>query len=86
MPFALGTASIAEMFLYSIWKFYIGTKLEINQNIMLDVEALTTNFDVFYKNFFTHDENENNPDILKLYNEYDEKTYIPVKYTPYFIE
>lgn len=86
MPFALGTASIAEMFLYSLWKFYIGTRLEIRQSIMLDVEALTNNFDVFYNNCFNHDDNENNPSILRQIEGYNEATYISVLYTPYFNE
>ena len=73
MPFNLGTASIAEMFLYSLWKFYIGTRLEIRQTIMLDVEALTSNFDVFYRNCFHNDVNENDSDNKTIY-------------TPYFIE
>ena len=86
MPFALGTASIAEMFLYSLWKFYIGTRLEIRQTIMLDVEALTSNFDIFYKNCFNNDDNENNPTILRQIEGYNEATYIPVVYTPYLVE
>jgi hypothetical protein len=86
MPFALGTASIAEMFLYSIWKFYIGTRLEIRQSIMLDVEALSHTFDDFYKNCFNHDDNENNPTILRQIDGYNEETYIPVVYTPYLVE
>ena len=86
MPFALGTASIAEMFLYSLWKFYIGTRLEIRQSIMLDVEALSNTFNDFYKNCFNHDDNENNGDILRQIDGYSEATYIPVIYTPYLSE
>ena len=86
MPFSLGTASIAEMFLYSLWKFYIGTRIEIRQSIMLDVEALSHTFDDFYKNCFNHDNNENNPSILRQINGYNEATYIPVIYTPYLSE
>ena len=86
MPFALGTASISEIFLYSLWKFYIGSRLEIKQSIMLDVEALSHTFDDFYKNCFHHDENENNGDILRQIREYNEETYIPVVYTPYLTE
>jgi hypothetical protein len=83
MPFQLGTASIAEMFLYSLWKFYIGENLRINNNIMLDVEALTIPFDVFYRNCFIRDEKENDPSILQQFDTYNETTYKPVEYTPY---
>jgi hypothetical protein len=86
MPFSLGTASIAEMFLYSLWKFYIKTRLEIKQTIMLDVEALSHTFDDFYRNCFTHDEKENDPAILSQIEGYNEVTYIPVIYTPYLVE
>jgi hypothetical protein len=71
MPFTLGTASISEMFLYSLWKKYIGKKLKINDNIMLDVEALTLPYELFKKNCFEIDQEENNKTI---------------KYTPYLIE
>ena len=71
MPFKLGTASIAEIFLYSLWKKYIGKKLKINDNIMLDVEALTLPYELFKKNCFEIDQEENNKTI---------------KYTPYLIE
>ena len=50
MPFDLGTASISEMALYSLWKYYIGTEVRINPNIMIDVEALTNDFDTFKYN------------------------------------
>ena len=86
MPFSLGTSSIAEMFLYSLWKFYIGTRLEIRQTIMLDVEALLNTFDVFYKNCFTNDDKENDPVILRQIYGYDEATYKPITYTPYLVE
>ena len=52
MPFLRGTASIAEMSLYSLWKYYIGTSLNINQTVLLDVEALTLPFTIFYHNCF----------------------------------
>jgi len=52
MPFELGTAAIAEMALYSLWEYYIGTRISINKNIMLDVEALTLPFNIFYQNSF----------------------------------
>ena len=52
MPFLRGTASIAEMSLYSLWKYYIGTSLNINQTVLLDVEALTLPFSIFYHNCF----------------------------------
>ena len=86
MPFSLGTASIAEMFLYSLWKFYIGTRLEITQSIMLDVEALSNTFDNFYRNCFNHDEHENDPAILSQIDGYKQESYIPTQYTPYFAE
>jgi hypothetical protein len=60
MPFYLGTASIAEIFLYSLWKKYIGTNIKINQNIMLDVEALTLPYQLFKKNCFEKDTEEGN--------------------------
>ena len=86
MPFSMGTASISEIFLYSLWKFYVGTRLEIRQSIMLDVEALSNTFDDFYKNCFNHDEDENNPAVLRNINGYIEETYIPITYTPYLSE
>ena len=55
MAFMSGTASIAEIGLYSLWKFYIGENLKINNNILLDVEAMTTNFDTFKNNCFNID-------------------------------
>jgi hypothetical protein len=83
MPFQLGTAAIAEMFLYSLWNFYIGSNLRINKNIMIDVEALTIPFDVFYRNCFIHDNQENDISILRQMDGYDEATYKPIIYTPY---
>ena len=55
MPFTLGTAAIAEIFLYSLWKYYIGSNLIINQHIMLDVEVLTLPYEIFKKNCFIID-------------------------------
>jgi hypothetical protein len=66
MPFSLGTASIAEISLYSLWKFYIGLDLGINQNILLDVEALTLPFNTFYKNCFEIDEEEDKYEYQSL--------------------
>lgn len=70
MPFDLGTASIAEMSLYTLWDTYINKdgskKLIINSNIMLDVEALLMPFSQFHNNCL---EKKNENDI----------------YTPYFI-
>lgn len=60
MPFSLGTASIAEISFYSLWKYYIGENIRINQNILFDVEALTLPFDSFYKNCMELDQNEVN--------------------------
>jgi hypothetical protein len=56
MPFLGGTASIAEMSLYSLWEYYLEKSLILNKNILLDVEALTLDFETFYKNFFEKDE------------------------------
>jgi hypothetical protein len=70
MPFNLGTASIAEIVLYSLWEYYIGMEVRINDNIMLDVEALMTPFDIFYDNCL----NDNN-EIIDGIN-----------YTPYLYE
>lgn len=52
MPFERGTASIAEMSLYSLWKYYIGIPLNISQKVLLDVEVLTLPFSIFYINCF----------------------------------
>ena len=58
MPFQLGTASISEIMLFSLWKKYIGYDLILNKKIMLDVEALTLPFDIFYINCITSTEND----------------------------
>jgi hypothetical protein len=61
MPFMLGTASIAEVMLYSMWEYYLGEKVKIDQKCLLDVEALTLPFDNFYKNCFESDGTEYTP-------------------------
>lgn len=58
MPFERGTSSIAEILLYSLWEKYIGSKIYINENVMLDVEALMLPFSIFYNNCFNK-ESEN---------------------------
>lgn len=70
MPFYLGTASIAEMFLYSLWKYYIRKIIKIRQEVMLDVEALSLPHNIFVKNCLEKDDKEGNNII----------------YTPYLIE
>jgi hypothetical protein len=69
MPFRLGTASIAEMSLFTLWDTYINKdgskKLILNQNVMIDVEALLLPYSKFYNNCF----NKESPDSI---------------YTPYF--
>jgi hypothetical protein len=70
MPFNLGTASIAEIVLYSLWEYYIRNEIKINDNVMLDVEALMTPFDIFYENCLN-----NNNEIINGIN-----------YTPYLFE
>jgi len=52
MPFYLGTATIAEILLYSLWEKYTDSFIEINSSIMLDIEALTLPFNIFYNNCF----------------------------------
>jgi hypothetical protein len=53
MPLKNGTASIAEVCLYSLWEKYIpGFTIKINPNIMLDVEALSLPFNTFLYNCF----------------------------------
>ena len=69
MPFELGTASIAEMVLYSLWKCYIGTDITINDHVMIDIEALTLPFDIFCSNCLN-----NRNEIIDSIN-----------YTPYLI-
>lgn len=59
MPFMLGTASIAEILLHSLWEKYIGSIIYINENTMLDVEALTLPFSIFYDNCFNGRTNDN---------------------------
>jgi hypothetical protein len=66
MPFELGTASISEMSIYSMWKYYLNEDLILNSNIMLDVEALTLSFDLFYHNFLNKDENNKEYTPYKL--------------------
>jgi hypothetical protein len=61
MPFALGTASIAEVMLYSMSEYYLGKRVKINQECLLDVEALTLPFDNFYTNCFNTDGTEYTP-------------------------
>jgi len=61
MPFALGTASIAEVMLYSLCEYYLGEKVKIDQKCLLDVEALTLPFDIFYTNCFESDGTEYTP-------------------------
>jgi hypothetical protein len=69
MPFHLGTASIAEMSLFTLWDTYINKdgskKLILNPNVMIDVEALLLPYSKFYNNCF----NKESPDSI---------------YTPYF--
>jgi len=70
MPFILGTSSISEISLYTLWNTYInidGKKpLNINKNTMIDVEALSLTYTQFYYNCFNK---ESEDDI----------------YTPYFL-
>ena len=54
MPFKLGTASIAEMMLYSLYQYYLDKKVVIRRNIMLDVEALMLPFPIFFDNCFNN--------------------------------
>jgi len=57
-PFIAGTSSIAEMYLYTLWNTYIKKPLTINQNIMLDIEVLSSSFTKFYENCFNKREND----------------------------
>jgi len=70
MMFNLGTASIAEISLFTLWDTYVNNDLQqpliINQNIMIDVEVLSMPFSKFYINCFN-------------------KEYEGDIYTPYFI-
>ena len=54
MPFRLGTASISEISIYSLWKYYIKTPLKIKENILLDIELLTLPFNKFLENCLVH--------------------------------
>ena len=56
MPFTAGTATIAEIALYSLLEKYIPEKrYKINENIMIDVEALSLPFRIFYSYCFNSD-------------------------------
>ena len=57
MPFSAGTASIAELSLYTLSIYYLGSQININKNVMLDVEALTLPFNIFYENCFKEEPN-----------------------------
>lgn len=61
MPFTLGTASIAEMMLYSLYQYYLDKKVVIRQNIMLDVEALMLPFPIFFENCFMNKDDTYTP-------------------------
>lgn len=56
MPFSLGTSSISEMSLYTLWNTYININgfepLYINKNTMIDIEALSLPYTEFYHNCF----------------------------------
>jgi hypothetical protein len=71
MIFSLGTASIAETSLFTLWDAYVNIDgndpLILNKNTMIDVEALTIPFSNFYINCFNKESDQN-------------------KYTPYFID
>jgi hypothetical protein len=57
MPFIAGTASIAEVALYSLWEKYIpNSKIKINPNVILDTEALSLPFNNFLHNCFNKEE------------------------------
>jgi len=78
MPFLLGTSSISEIALYTLWNTYInidGRKpLNINKNTMIDVEALSLTYTQFYYNCFNKESKDdiytpyflNNKEIKKL--------------------
>jgi hypothetical protein len=55
MPFSLGTASIAEISLFTLWNKYMDINIIKNEYIMLDIEALSLPYDIFYKNCFNND-------------------------------
>jgi hypothetical protein len=85
MPFYLGTSSIAEMFLYSLWKYYIRKIIKIRQEVILDIEALTLPYDIFIKNCLEKDDKEENRENINsvINNKYPKNNII---YTPYLIE
>jgi len=62
MIFQLGTAAIAEISLFTLWDTYVnidGKKpLILNQNTMLDVEVLSSQFSKFYINCFNKESEE----------------------------
>jgi len=70
MIFKYGTASIAEISLFTLWNTYVNFNgnepLILNENTMLDVEVLSLPFSQFYNNCFNKEFEEN-------------------IYTPYFI-
>ena len=61
MPFILGTAAIGEMAIYTLWNTYVKDEngdsipLRINENTLIDVEALSLPYSVFYENCITKD-------------------------------
>jgi len=59
-PYCAGTASISEISLFVLWNKYVNYNntepLFINQNIMIDVEALSHSFTEFYYNCFNKDQ------------------------------
>jgi len=59
MIFKYGTASIAEISLFTLWDTYVNfngsENLILNQNTMLDVEVLSLPFSKFYTNCFNQD-------------------------------
>jgi len=56
MPFKLGTASVGEMAIYTLWNTYVKDEtgksipLKINVNTLIDIEALSLPYSVFYEN------------------------------------
>ena len=59
MIFELGTASIAEISLFTLWDTYVNfdgnEPLILNENTMLDVEVLSSQFSKFYTNCFNQE-------------------------------
>ena len=47
--------------LYSLSEYYLGEKVKIVQVCLLEVDALTLPFDIFYTNCFNTDETEYTP-------------------------